>query len=312
MNTQTRYSSFTKQVSEWKRRLGIVAATCARQMAGGRTKEGFGILMYHRITNPARGLETPTWNVTPKRFCSQIGGLLKLGYVPKPLSEVLKWHQSGRQIPTNWFVITFDDVYENVYTEAWPFLKEMQIPVTLFLATAYLDSTRPFPFDDWIHRGQDGVSETHWKPIATWQCREMQRSGLVELGAHTHTHDDFRGRPEDLYHDLQICKAELLDRFGIDNPTFAFPYGTRSLGYSGPVLAAAVRRAGLPCSLTTEDEQVLPHSDPFDWGRFTAEEYDTPRTLAAKLDGWFTSFKSLWTRGFPHKTDEAKDRGILV
>jgi peptidoglycan/xylan/chitin deacetylase (PgdA/CDA1 family) len=250
--------------------------------------------------------------VTPKRFRTQIGGLLRLGYVPQPLSKVLDWHREGRQIPTNWFVITFDDVYENVYSEAWPFLKEMQVPATLFLATAYLDSTNPFPFDDWRHSGQRGVSERHWKPITTWQCREMLESGLVELGAHTHRHEDFRGRPDELYQDLEICKAELGDRFGIQNPTFAFPYGTRSLGFSGPVLADSAKRAGLRCSLTTEDEQVFPNTDPFDWGRFTAEQYDTPRTLAAKLDGWFTCFKSLWTRRFPRKIDEAKDLGIVV
>jgi peptidoglycan/xylan/chitin deacetylase (PgdA/CDA1 family) len=140
----------------------------------------------------------------------------------------------------------------------------------------------------------------------------MLHSRLIELGAHTHRHEDFRGRPEELYDDLQICKAELLDRFGVENPTFAFPYGTRSLGFSGPVLAASARRAGLVCSLTTEDEQVFPGTDPFDWGRFTAEQYDTPRTLAAKLDGWFTCFKALWTRRSPRKTEEAKDLGIPV
>lgn len=268
--------------------------------------------MYHRITDHTKGLKRPTWNVTPKRFRAQIGGLVRMGYVPQPLSKILDWNREGRPIPTNWFVITFDDVYENVYTEAWPFLKEMQIPIALFLATAYLDSTKPFPFDDWKHSGESGVPERHWKPIRTSQCREMLASGLVELGAHTHTHEDFRGRPDELYDDLQICKSVLFERFGLECPTFAFPYGTRSAGFSGPVLAAAAKRAGLRCSLTTEDEQVFSGTDPFDWGRFTAEQYDTPRTLAAKLDGWFTCFKSLWTRRFSKRTDEAKDRGVMV
>lgn len=312
MNSGHKRKSFTKQIGEWKRRLGVFAATCARAVTGQRTQGGFGILMYHRVTTPMKGLQTPTWNVTPKRFHSQIAGLLNLGYVPQPLSKVLEWNRDGRQIPSNWFVITFDDVYENVYTNAWPILKDLNAHATLFLATAYLDSTSPFPFDDWPPSGQPGVSETHWKPIATRQCREMLQSGLIELGAHTHTHQDFRDRPQDLYHDLQICKAELLRRFGIENPTFAFPYGTRSLGYSGPILAAAAKRAGVCCSLTTEDEQVISGTDPFDWGRFTAEEYDTPRTLATKLDGWFTCFKSLWSRQVPHKIEEAKDLGTLV
>jgi peptidoglycan/xylan/chitin deacetylase (PgdA/CDA1 family) len=256
-------------------------------------------------------METPTWNVTPQRFRSQIAGLVRMGYLAQPLSKVLEWNRKGRPIPANWFVITFDDVYENVYTEAWPFLREEQIPATLFLATAYLDSTDPFPFDDWRHSGQAGVSERHWKPITTSQCLEMSQSGLIELGAHTHKHEDFRNRPDDLYHDLLACKSVLFERFGVENPTFAFPYGTRSTGFSGPILADAARRAGLACSLTTEDEQVVSGTDPFDWGRFTAEEYDTPRTLAAKLDGWFTRLKFLWTGRFSRRVNEAKDLGII-
>jgi peptidoglycan/xylan/chitin deacetylase (PgdA/CDA1 family) len=204
------------------------------------------------------------------------------------------WHAEGREIPSHWFVVTFDDVYENVYANAWPILRQLNIPATLFLATAYLDSDRPFPFDDWTHSGSPQAATIDWKPMTTRQCLQMQDSGLIELGAHTHTHEDFRGRPQDLHEDLLVCKAELRKRFGQACPTFAFPYGTRSLGFSGPTLAAAARQAGLACSLTTEDEQVFPDSDPFDWGRFTVEQFDSANTLAAKLEGSFTNLKSAW------------------
>ncbi len=252
--------------------------------------------MYHRITEHTKGLSTPTWNVTPEKFRAQLKGLWKRGYEPQPLSKVLAWYREGRKIPSNWFVVTFDDVYENVYTKAWPILKELNVPATLFLATAYLDQKTPFPFDDWIHSGQDAVSIGDWKPIETKQCRIMQKSGLIELGAHTHTHQDFRGRSSDLLADLQECKRELRNRFGVKSPTFAFPYGTRKLGFSGPELSPAVRDAGLTCALTTEDEQVFATSDPYNWGRFTAEQHDTAATLAAKLDGWYSSLQSAWNK----------------
>ena len=47
-------------------------------------------------------------------------------------------------------------------------------------------------------------------------------------------------------------------------------------------------------ALTTEDELVTLESDPFDWGRFTAEQSDTSLTLATKLDGWFGFARELW------------------
>ena len=40
------------------------------------------------------------------------------------------------------------------------------------------------------------------------------------------------------------------------------------------------------CCLTTEGQIVRRGDDPFDWGRFAAEEHDTARTLAARLGGW--------------------------
>ncbi|MCA9068872.1 MAG: polysaccharide deacetylase family protein, partial [Planctomycetaceae bacterium] len=211
-------------------------------------------------------------------------------------SEVLKRHSAGSPIPTNWFVVTFDDVYENVYTNAWPVLRELEIPATLFLATKYLDYSTPFPFDDWTDKGKPEVPVNDWKPITTEQCLEMQKSGLIELGAHTHSHEDFRGRPTDFHQDLLICKQQLKTRFNVENPTFAFPYGTKQTGFSGGELTQSAKETGVSCCLTTEDEQVFPNSDPYDWGRFTAEQSDNGNTLAAKLEGYFTVLKNMWQK----------------
>lgn len=283
-------------IQTWKRRLGLYAACSVRRLVPNKKRAGFGILMYHRIAPIRKGLRRPTWNVTPDQFHNQLSGLVKLGYKPQSLSRVLELHSAGEAIPANWFVVTFDDVYENVYTNAWPVLRELEIPATLFLATKYLDCSTPFPFDDWIHTGQSNVPINDWKPITTAQCQEMQASGLIELGAHTHSHEDFRGRPNDFYQDLVVCQQELKTRFQVQNPTFAFPYGTKQTGFSGGELAQSARAAGVTCSLTTEDEQIFPNSDPYDWGRFTAEQTDTPNTLAAKLEGYFTLLKSMWQR----------------
>jgi peptidoglycan/xylan/chitin deacetylase (PgdA/CDA1 family) len=132
------------------------------------------------------------------------------------------------------------------------------------------------------------VPRDTWLPLSTAQCWELHASGSIELAAHTHAHADFRNKPELLEADLGECFEILRRRFGITDPTFAFPYGTRSLGYSGPTLSPAVRRAGAICALTTESKLVGPNDDPFDWGRFTAHGDDTAATLAAKLDGWYT------------------------
>jgi hypothetical protein len=124
----------------------------------------------------------------------------------------------------------------------------------------------------------------------------MRTSGLIELAAHTHTHADFRGKPDLLLADLYDCQRELRQRFHIERAAFAFPYGTKCDGFASANLSAAVRHVGLRCALTTEPQLVRPSSDPFDWGRFAAEDYDTAGSLAAKLSGWHSRLRG-WGKG---------------
>ncbi len=70
--------------------------------------------------------------------------------------------------------------------------------------------------------------------------------------------------------------------------TFAFPYGSRALGFSGGALAAVARETGVLCALSTEAVPVTVNSDPFHWGRFNAFPWDSSATLAAKLEGWYS------------------------
>lgn len=273
------------------RRALAAAAIGLHRLLGMRHRDAVGILMYHRVTQSIPGVPTPTWNVSPERFEEQLAGLLTRGFEPWPLRRVLDYSARGIAMPRRAFVVTFDDGYENNFTQAYPILKRLRVPATLFLATAYLDSDRPFPSDDWLAAGSSEVPADSWRPLTTEQCREMQHGGLVELAAHTHTHDDFRGRPNDLRDDLLICQAELQTRFGLKDATFAFPYGTKQTGFSGGELAIAAKEAGVLCSLTTESEVVCAGGDPFDWGRFTAEESDTAAALAAKLSGWHSALR---------------------
>ena len=291
-----RSDGFAARLARWKQPLGARAAVPFSRLFGPHVAGAFGILMYHRIAWQTPGIPCPTWNVTPEKFRAQMTGLLKRGYRAWPLRKVIDVHQSGEPIPRRTFVVTFDDGYANNFHHARPILKELGIPATIFLATAYLDSVDPFPCDDWSAAGSPDVPAESWQPLSTDQCREILDEGLMELGAHTHTHADFRNRPEALRDDLTVCLDLLRDRFGIETPTFAFPYGTKHLGFSGPLLSDAARDSGVRCSLTTESETVSPAADPFDWGRFTAEQSDTPSTLAAKLDGWYTLARRLWRR----------------
>jgi peptidoglycan/xylan/chitin deacetylase (PgdA/CDA1 family) len=294
---RAKWTAGLKTPRDW---LAARAAAVAGRCLGPCGGEAVGILMYHRVAPATPGVPTPTWNVTPETFRRQMEGLLARGYEPWSLHQLLEQGQAGGLVSGNSqektpsrraFVVTFDDGYECVHCQAWPVLRQLGIPATVFLATAYLDADEPFPFDDWALAHRQAVPAESYRPLRSDQCAEMLADGLMELGAHTHTHADFRGRPEDFHDDLLASLKILRGRFGIADATFAFPFG-----FAEPALTAAAREAGARCSLTTQAELVLPGGDPFHWGRLTAEASDTAATLAGKLDGWYSLARSAWLR----------------
>lgn len=292
---------------EWNQQLRSGARSMLLRLLGNmpglpvaaRT-EALGILMYHRVTPKPKGLADPTWNVAPERFEQQLRGLLRRGFCPLRLSQLIDAHGDAKRLPSKSFVVTFDDGYDCIYQYAFPILKRLQIPATIFLATAYLDQSGPLPFDDWTAAGSSQAPSTSWRPLSSAQCDRMADSGLIDLGAHTHTHLDFRGRHDELLEDLQMCVETLQIRFGIKKPTFAFPYGSRRLGFVDAQMLQAAAAAGASCALTTEPEMVRLNASPFGWGRFNVDAADGAAILASQLLGWRCLLRRLRTRGLSH------------
>ncbi len=284
-----------RELSESMRQAFVARAALPLWYFSGRRSTGsVGVLMYHRTASVPRRIPAPTFNVTPERLRGQLSGLLKRGYRAWPLRDVIAALDAGRCIPPKVFVVTFDDGHASNYTEAWPVLTDLKVPATIFVATAYLDSPAPFPFDDWRLSGHASCPPSSWRPLTTTQCERMLAGGLIDLGSHTHTHQDFRGRPRAFERDVRNSVEVLRQRFGIESATFAFPWGRRNRGFAGKPLSDAARQSGVLCALTTESELVQPSDDRFDWGRFTAAQTDTAATLAAKIDGSYTRTRNLW------------------
>lgn len=274
---------------ELRRRAAANVAVPLRALLGSRARQQFGILLYHRVIEPVDARRIPPWSVTRQRFRQQMEGLLAHGYTPWPLRQVIEYHAAGRPVPARVFVVTFDDGYQCLYHEAWPILKQLGIPSTVFLVTAYLDSDRVLPFNDCRGDGSQPIPRAWQRSLSARQCEEMLSSGLVELGSHSHTHLDFQQHPELLRSELDTSLQILRERFHLRDAAFAFPFGAYA-----PSLATEVQDAGALCALTTHHELVSHRRSPFGWGRLSVERYDTSATLAAKLDGWYSLAQTLW------------------
>lgn len=101
--------------------------------------------------------------------------------------------------------ITFDDGLEDVYTIAYPFLREQGIPFTAFVLTDKLD--------------QPGY-------LTTSQLREMSFDPMVTIGSHGTDHSRFPQITEaELRHELQASKAKLEEVLGRPCDVVAYPFG---------------------------------------------------------------------------------------
>ncbi len=281
-------SHLRKAVNDLGMRTAGRVAMGLHALLGSRANQRVGIVTYHRVASHVPGVPPPSHNVTPERFREQIEGLLRRDFTVWPLRKILHDAGEGCAIPPRTIAITFDDGFETVFIHAWPILRELSVPATVFLNTAYLDSNDPFPFDSWGGGWKGRVPPESYRPLTTAQCRELQAGGLIELGAHTHTHADFRARPEEFREDLQRSLGILRARFGLDDVSFAFPFGSPALGFAGGALMQAARETGVVCGLTTESVLIDLRSDPLQWGRFNVFAWDTSATLAAKLAGWYS------------------------
>ena len=277
-----------KAVNDLGMRTAGRIATGLHALLGSRAYQRVGIIAYHRVSPHVRGVPPPWHNVTPERFREQIEGLLRRDFTVWPLRRIVHDAAEGREIPPRTIAITFDDGFETVFIRAWPILRELDLPATLFVNTGYLDSPDPFPFDAWGAKWKESVPPESYRPLTSSQCRKLQAGGLFDLGAHTHTHADFRDRPEEFRADLQLSVSILRKRFGLREVPFAFPFGSPALGFAGGALTQAARETGVICGLTAESVLIDLRSDPLQWGRFNAFPWDTSATLAAKLAGWYS------------------------
>ncbi|RPJ66155.1 MAG: glycosyltransferase [Acidobacteria bacterium] len=99
------------------------------------------ILMYHRILDGSAG---PRGNpsvisATPKAFREQMRYVARR-YRALAAEELIDTLDAGRPLPRRAVLITFDDGCRDFGEVAWPILRELRLPATVFVPTAYPDS----------------------------------------------------------------------------------------------------------------------------------------------------------------------------
>ena len=222
------------------------------------THVGAMVLCYHRFEEHAKPNDPLA--IHPAVFEKQMGELKEAGFTVIPMQHFLAWRRNEKSIPDKSCVITIDDGYRSGYSVAWPILKKIGYPFTMFIYTNYV-------------RGQPnaGGQSLSWEELA-----EMRDAG-VDIQSHTVAHQNLRVKTgkyqkafptyeEWLRHEMVDSKKMLEQRLGIAVTCLAYPYGNHS-----DIIRKMAAESGYEAAFTVYGQRLGYNSPAQQLGRYAVE-----------------------------------------
>lgn len=198
----------------------LIKAAAFVDSARGRSEpRDVVFLMYHRVTGDT-GLELDLpWDT----FQAQME-LLAAGGRVRSLDDALALLASPSPRPRDpepWYVLTFDDAYEDFFTAAFPLLSRLGLPSTLYVPTGFIDDPKALPLTS--------PPDDHFVALrpCTWDMlRSLHGSPLVTLGSHTHSHRELPSLSDDeVVREIELALERFGDELGFRPVHFAYPRG---------------------------------------------------------------------------------------
>ncbi|MGH9243697.1 MAG: polysaccharide deacetylase family protein [Acidimicrobiales bacterium] len=170
-----------------------------------RVPPGVVVLVYHRVG----GGSVLDIDLPRAAFRDQAEALAASGRVV-PIDLAIQILRGRKRPGFDPVVVTFDDGTADFVDEALPVVVKFGLPVTLYVATDYVERRRPFP-----HEG---------RPVSWPALADAVDTGLLTVGSHTHTHALLdRVTPEEARAELDRSIALIEDRLGVTPAHFAYP-----------------------------------------------------------------------------------------
>ena len=177
------------------------------------------ILMYHMISYPIKGAKFNSLRVSPEMFEKQLRYLTDNGWQFFTMSELVS---KKNQLPEKSIALTFDDGYQDNFTNALPLLKKYKAKATIYLVVDRHNR-------EWSskRKKKNNSGELMAEPkLLDDQVKELLESGLVEIGSHTVTHDNLPMIAEEQkYDEIVGAKKKIENLFGIKCNSFCYPFG---------------------------------------------------------------------------------------
>lgn len=224
------------------------------------------VLMYHQIATVPPEHDPDQLAVTPELFARQMVYLHSNGYHCLSLAEAVDCWQRGDREPAKCFVLTFDDGYRDIFTTAYPILRQFNFTATIFVVTDQMGSQSRW-------EGQTAY------PLLSWdEARQLHQGGLT-FGSHTVSHRRLSGlSDEEARIELRDSRTAIEQTLNTPVDFLSYPYGDFDTRIQDIAAACGYRAA---CGVSRGDWGI------FNLWRATCTGSDSFLTYQTKARGWY-------------------------
>jgi len=165
------------------------------------------VLMYHHIQSEDAAKADKQTNLTVYTdiFQKQMQYLKDKGYNVASISDLINFFDNGIPIPSKSVLLTFDDGYEDFYTDAYSILQNFGFKATMFVPTGLVNNP------DYL----------------TWD-QIISMNGPVLFANHTWSHKNVGVSVSDMQYEISTADTQLADHSLNSPKVFAYPYGLDS------------------------------------------------------------------------------------
>jgi peptidoglycan/xylan/chitin deacetylase (PgdA/CDA1 family) len=233
-------------------RLSLGAAASATEARQADSQHGgpmLTVLCYHHVDSSRRS----NYSVTSAQLEAQIGALRAAGFIFVDSAAVEAFYEGRGELPAKAALVTFDDGNLDVYEHAYPLLKRLGVPFTVFV------------YPNAVNRGHE-IRCMSWEDL-----RDLADHG-VGVGSHSMSHPFLTLPPKSvtdkaaydawLTRELIDSKTEIEAKLGRPVTEFAVPFGAFDA-----YIRDRIKAAGYALAFNVHGVNSDSRADPWNLGR---------------------------------------------
>ena len=194
-------------------------------------QKGIPILMYHYVDD----IPVPS-AINPDLFKKEMV-FIKDNCNPIFISDLIEYVERRKTLPHNSVLITFDDGTADFYSNGFPIIEELKIPIILYITTGYIGSYMPSLSHNW-----------RYKMLEWNEVKEISQCENIEIGAHSVTHPRFNLISNgEIRYEVVKSKDVLEEQIGKPVVHFSYPKG-----YTNDEIIEIVEDAGYKTAVTSD------------------------------------------------------------